>query len=430
MCGSHLDRGITFGSWCSTCLLAAILAVAAIAVGPAAPAFGAPAPDGSGLGQTTLTNDWFGQGQAWRDAGFDFRLEWSQFYQGLTEGAGDNRWVYGDKWDAQLRVDLSKFGFWNGLSLTAQGYWNYGASVNGIGGSLIAVNAALFFPNVNESAIMALYVTQNFGNLYSVLVGKLNLLEFARGVPLMGGGGVDTFWNVNLAAPISGVVPPTINGVQVRINTQPVSYSLTVFDPQDATSRPLFSDLFAAGVGVMGTATFTTRVAGRTGYYGIKVVYNTMEGPDLSELIESAINGVTETKAGSYFVGLVMQQYLVQDPRTPGRGWGVFAEIGKADGNPNLLEWSGYVGLAGNSLIPGRPDDRFGIAYFHTGISNTLQTDLAPTFNLVDESGVEAFYNVAITPWFRVTGDLQFVRPASGNFPSATFVGVGTYVRF
>jgi porin len=401
----HITR-----SWCSTCLLAAILAVTGITVGPVAPVFGAPAPDGSGLGQRTLTNDWFGQGQAWRDAGFDFRLEWSQFDQGLTEGAGDNRWAYGGKWDAQLRVDLSKLGFWNGLSLTAQAYWNYGASLNGIGGPLTPVNAALFFPGANTSDIMALYVTQTFGNLYSVLVGKLNLIEFARGVPLLGGGGVDTFWNENLAAPITGVLPATINGVQVRINTQPVSYTLTVFDPQDATTRPLFSDLFAAGVGFWGAATFKTTVAGHTGYYGIKVVYSTKAGPDLSDFVESAINGVTDTKAGSYFVGLTMQQYLVQDPRAPGRGWGVFAEIDKADGNPNLLEWSGYVGVGGNSLIPSRPDDRFGIAYFYTGISNTFKTDLASTFNLVDESGVEAFYNVAITPWFRVTGDLQFVK--------------------
>jgi hypothetical protein len=30
---------------------------------------------------------------------------------------------------------------------------------------------------------------------------------------------------------------------------------------------------------------------------------------------------------------------------------------------------------------------------------------LAPV-NLKDESGVEVFYNVAVTPWFRITGDV------------------------
>jgi porin len=38
-------------------------------------------------GPQTLTGDWFGQGQAMRNAGIDFRLEWSEFYQGMTQGA-------------------------------------------------------------------------------------------------------------------------------------------------------------------------------------------------------------------------------------------------------------------------------------------------------------------------------------------------------
>ena len=76
------------------------------------------------------------------------------------------------------------------------------------------------------------------------------------------------------------------------------------------------------------------------------------------------------------------------------------------------------------------PGDRFGIAYFRYGVSNDLKTELAPVFNLMDESGVEIFYNVAVTPWFRITGDLQFVRPALGDFSSAIYAGLGTYVRF
>ncbi len=41
----------------------------------------------------TFTGDWFGHGQYMREAGIDFRLEWSQFYQGMIQGeliaAGD-----------------------------------------------------------------------------------------------------------------------------------------------------------------------------------------------------------------------------------------------------------------------------------------------------------------------------------------------------
>jgi len=383
----------------------------------------------------TLTDDWFGTGQDVRNAGLDTRIEWSQFFQGMPDGSGGGAktWEYGGKWDIQERLDLAKLGFWNGLSVTGQFVSNYGNSVNGIGGSLFPVNAALYFPGIqgaDASDLMALYVRQDFGTIASFLIGKLNLVEFARATPLRGGGGVDTFWNVNLATPISGLTPPTVNGAQLRINTQPMSYSLTVFDPLDATNRPLFNDLFEAGVSVMGTATLKTTVAGETGYYGIKGTYSTKEGPDLSELIPSVINGVTITKSGSYYVGFSMQQYLVHDPNNSGKGWGVFGEITKADGNPNTLEWSTYFGVGGSSLLPSRPDDRFGVGYFRYGVSNDLKNDLAPIFDLTDESGIEFFYNVAVTPWLRVTADLQFIRPATGSDPSSIYAGLGTYVRF
>jgi porin len=383
----------------------------------------------------TLTSDWFGTGQDMRNAGFDTRIEWSQFFQGMPggTGAGDKTWEYGGKWDIQERLDLAKLGLWNGLSITGQFVYNYGNSVNGIDGSLLPVNAALYFPGIqgaDASDLMAFYVRQDFGTVASLLIGKLNFVEFARATPLRGGGGVDTFWNVNLATPVSGLTPPTVNGAQLRTNTQPLSYSLTVFDPLDATNRPLFNDLFETGVSVMGTATLQTTIAGETGYYGIKGIYSTREGLDLSELIPSVINDVTITKSGSYYVGLSMHQYLIHDPNTSGRGWGVFGEITKADGNPNTLQWSTYFGVGGSSLIPSRPDDRFGVAYFRYGMSNDLKNDLAPIFDLTDESGLELFYNVAVTPWLRVTADLQFVRPATGSDPGSIYAGLGTNVRF
>jgi porin len=275
---------------------------------------------------------------------------------------------------------------------------------------------------------MALYVTQRFGDLVSVSVGKLNTLEFVRARPLVGGIGPDTFWNVNLG-PITGITPPTLNGAQIVVRTQPVSYSLMIYDPVDATNRPLFSDLFQNGVTVNGGATLRTSIAGLTGYYGIKGVYSTRRGTDFSEIIRPP--GATPgTKQGSWLVGFTFQQYLVQDPANPARGWGIFGELDKGDGNPNIMEWTGFIGIGGSSFIPGRPDDRFGIAYFKFGLSSALKDELAPLLKLRNESGVEVFYNVAVTPWFRITGNVQFIRPAVGNFPDAIYAGLGSYIRF
>ena len=401
------------------------------AASAADPVFKAAGPIASPSGPQTLTGDWFGQGPALRNAGFDFRLEWSQFYQGMTRGEGDKTWQYGGKLDAQARVELSKLGLWNGLSVTAQGHLNYGHSVNGVGGSVIQVNTGLAFPGIegaDRSDLMALYITQRFGDLVSVSLGKFNMVEVVRATPLKGGIGPDTFWNANLG-PVTGITPPTINGAQIRISTPPVSYTLMVYDPQDATNRSLFSDLFENGVTFNNNLTLRTSIAGLTGYYGIKGVYSTRRGTDFSEIIRPP--GATPgTKQGSWLVGFAFQQYLVQDPSNPARGWGVFGEIDKGDGNPNLMEWTTYVGIGGSSLILGRPADRFGIAYFRLGISNALKDEVAPVFKLKDESGVEVFYNVAVTPWFRITGNLQFLEPASGDFPNSIYAGLGSYIRF
>lgn len=382
-------------------------------------------------GPQTLTGDWFGAGAAWRDAGNDFRLEWSQFYQGMTRGEGEKSWQYGGKLDALARIDLSRLGVGDDLSLTAQGQWNYGHSVNGIGGTLLPVNAALFFPGIEDSDrsdLMALYLTKRFGDRVSVSVGKLSGLELLRATPLKGGGGVDTFWG-NVGAPISGIAPATFHGAHLQIRTQPVSYTLLVYDPEDATNRPLFSDLFDNGVTFNGQATWSTAFGGLRGYYGLKAAYSTREGTDFSEIIRPP--GLTPgTKQGSWLLAFAFQQYLAQNPDAPARGWGVFGEIAKSDGNPNLVDWATYVGIGGSGLIPDRPDDRFGIAYFRLRVSDVLREELAPVFNLRDESGVELFYNLAVTPWFRITGDLQFIRPAAGDLPRSTYAGLGTYVRF
>jgi porin len=307
----------------------------------AEPVSNAPAAASVPSGPQTLTRDWFGQGPALRDAGFDVRLEWSQFYQGLTRGEGDKTWEYGGKLDALATVDLAKLGFWNGLSVTGQYNFNHGHSVNGIGGSLFQVNTALAFPGIegaDRSDVMALYVTQRFGDLVSVSLGKINMIEVIRGRPLAGGIGPDTFWNVNMG-PVTGVTPPTLNGAQILVRTQPVSYSLMIYDPLDATNRPLFSDLFQNGVTFNGGATLRTSIAGLTGYYGIKGIYSTRRGTDFSEIIVPPGTDPGD-KQGSWLVGFSFQQYLVQDPANPARGWGVFGEFDKGDGNPNLMEWN------------------------------------------------------------------------------------------
>jgi porin len=49
---------------------------------------------------------------------------------------------------------------------------------------------------------------------------------------------------------------------------------------------------------------------------------------------------------------------------------------------------------------------------------------------LRDEWGVEAYYNVALTPWLLLTPDVQVIGPASRGVATATVVGLRGQVVF
>ena len=69
--------------------------------------------------------------------------------------------------------------------------------------------------------------------------------------------------------------------------------------------------------------------------------------------------------------------------------------------------------------MPARPRDEFGLSYTYTDLSDELKNNLAlPPLggDLQVEHQVEVFYNLHVTPWFQLTGDLQILRP---NRPAA-----------
>jgi porin len=88
-------------------------------------------------------------------------------------------------------------------------------------------------------------------------------------------------------------------------------------------------------------------------------------------------------------------------------------------------------GVGGSSFIPGRSRDLWGIGYFDYYLSEELLDGLnALGFNYRHEQGVEAYYNLALAPWFRVTADLQVIRPHDGNKPIATVAALRTQIKF
>jgi porin len=117
-------------------------------------------------------------------------------------------------------------------------------------------------------------------------------------------------------------------------------------------------------------------------------------------------------KRGRYWLGYSFEQTLWQSPADPKKAWGLFGQVAVDEGNPNSYKWAAMGGIGGTGLLPGRPNDRFGVGAFIYSYSRELKEAAAPLVTLGDEYGTELFYNFAVTKWFRVTADLQVIAPA------------------
>lgn len=87
-------------------------------------------------------------------------------------------------------------------------------------------------------------------------------------------------------------------------------------------------------------------------------------------------------------------------------------------------------GVGGTSPIPGRERDKFGLGLFYVGYSDPLKESLRMLLPVRDESGIEAFYNYAVTPWLRLTADAQFIRPPRSDRGTAILTGIRAQILF
>jgi porin len=79
-------------------------------------------------------------------------------------------------------------------------------------------------------------------------------------------------------------------------------------------------------------------------------------------------------------------------------------------------------------LIPGRSRDNWGVGYYYAAPSSYLQDLPAPYPGVFHEQALEMFYNLALTPWLVLGGDLQIVSPSMTN-DTAVFPGLRLVIR-
>jgi porin len=359
------------------------------------------------------------------DAGVNLGASVTGFGQGLAAGDGTHVVPFGGKADVLLGLDGGRLGLWNGVGVSAHLEQEFGQNANTQGdGSIIPVNTALAFPRLGGSNTdLSLNISQKFDNV-SVSLGKFNMFDAASATPLIGGGGETTFWNLGLAAPISGVTPPYILGGILSVKTTPATFTLMVYDPRNAENLNVVEHPFAEGATTSLSATIPLSLGGLSGFHTFRVVYSSQAGLNLEtvgQLFLPPGSAAVENKQGFYYGSYAFQQFLWQDPDKPSRGWGLFGQFAASDGNPDPVVASVILGVGGST--PGRPDDRWGVAWFDYIFSSHLKASLAAVGEgLQDERGLEAYYDMTIADHIRFGPDAQVIWPGTPGKATAIFL--------
>ena len=439
-----MSEAASFGRNCRR-LCAALAACAFLALaGPAA----AEESLVSLAKQKSLTDTPGGPKDQLRKYGIDVDVWITQFDQGITAGAIDRTARYGGIMDTFLRVDGEKLGFWKGLKFNAQYEHYFGRNINRQDLALLPVNVAqAFIERDGYHSALSMTLTQEFSEQFSVTIGKFNMLTLAAQTPLVGGGGIETFMNRSFALPSTGigvsspesvadrliVAPPYLLGGVAALKTKFFDLKLMVADPRNALQPRVIQRPFERGIGAGLMLTVPFEIGGLNGFHNFRVAYSNARGFDLEDIGEPAaiarLRGIT--KKGYRFVSYAIQQYLMHSADDPKVGWGVFSLATLSDGNPNPVRWSVVAGLAGYNLLAGREDDRWGVGYYHYRLSSLLLSGLeARRINRRSESGVEAFYNFAVTRWFRLSGDVQIIDPWNPVRTRASYLGLRLQTKF
>jgi porin len=431
-------------------LLAVFCGSSAIAQSPPSPSPGDTS--GSGLAglwtQPTLTGDWLGLRTTLADNGVKFAGRSTHFGFGveggnerlppipLPLGLGDTA-EYTGRGEYDLLFDLEKFGGMpHGSLLMRWEHWygEYGNVSLDTGALPPPVLPAATPPAPNDPGRLFLtnfVFTQPLSEQFVVFAGKKDVLGATDQDVFAGGDGTEQFMNQALVANPAFLLglPYTSFVVGAASPQEWGMISAFAYDPQDRT-RDLFEldDPYAAGVILGAEVKFKTNLFGLPGDHHVGGMWKHVDLTDLQfaepppgVYPEPTVPGFP-TLSDSWTVYYGFDQYLVQFDGQPQRGWGLFARASISDGNPTPLRYFLSAGVGGDSQLRPGKQDRWGIGWYYTGMSDEFGPLPQFLFGPRDGTGVELYYNFQITPWLNVTPDIQFIKPEAGALADQAFV--------
>ncbi len=424
-----------------------------------------------------LTGDWGGLRDELGVKGVTLDTDVLLMPQSVVSGGKDNGTEFWGNATYTLNADFGKLGLWPGGFLKVQGETSFGNTLLEDVGSIFGANETWLWPEVNEpsSALMGATFTQFLSHQFGMFAGKISTpdLGFAG---WFAGDYRSQFLNPAINFPLALDLVPlsAFGGGVIVIPSETIHLSAMVLDPSGTPIDNDVGNAFSDGILVLAAGSLTIKPFGLVGRQNLSFVWSNKDrlsliqdpsnfarfllnerfprlgdpGPILLEILERFAPGLLipvqplnrEDRTWAIVYGF--EQYIWQPEGDPNRGLGVFFNFGVSDGDANPVKYSYNVGIAGNGVVPGRPDDKFGIAWARTQFSDNLLPFLRQTLDLgLDhEDAIEMYYNASITPWMTQSIDLQVINSGlkktldSNNqltdVDTTVVVGLRTYIRF
>jgi len=433
-----------------TCLLVALTLSAAIVraadVVPAATSnttastvSATPAPATGIWDRSQLTGDWGGLRSQWSDAGFAPFGSWTGEIWDNTRGGLRSGMTQDMLTILGFDEDLGKAVGWNGTSVHAEFHWLQGQSPDA---NTKSFNSPTDYDAVNHVRVYSIYAAQKLAE------GQVSFRagQFGADSDFFQTDSAAMFVNAGFTAPPTLFGQTLANG-DLAVPQYPVA-APGVFARFDPKNIPMYA---MAGVydGDPGPdKSYNHGFDWKTGNSAV-VIGEIGQSYKLGSLAGT-------TKVGGFYHGGTFRNW-----NTGGTGSGVeglYAIIEQtflqgtpdASGNTSpVLTGYGYAGWAGpdsrvapdntvsggvnwHGPIPGRDNDVAGLAVLYTEFSADYTSSAfnpnGPGATHKAETVLEATYNAAITPWFNLQPDVQFIFNPANAPTSATAVVIGARV--
>jgi len=387
-----------------------------------------------------LFGDWCGLGPRLVKRGIIPDLQLTQFYQGTASGGAEQTDAYGGKMDYQFTFLGEPLGLWKGFTTILHAETRFGDSINTEAGAFAFPNLNMLYPLPGQqtTAITGLILMQALSEQWAIAAGKINVIDLWQMIYPNTGRGIDGFMNLSLVGSPTFLRTTnlSVNGAGLlRMSERRIQSGVIVYDTNNSSTTDGFGDLFDKGAVILGYWRFFTQMNGLPGSHGFLGNYSTRKYTSVDPLSWTIIPGQglqAGRETGSWALAYVLDQVIWADRCNKDRNLNLMSQWALADGNPSPVRWSFNVAIQGQGLLPGRQLDTMGVGYFYDQLSSDFKRLVSrlPNRELRNVQGVELYYNAAITPWLRLTGDMQIVENENIGNDTALILGLRAKIAF